>query len=667
MPYISESIAWAILFSPLCSFVLLVLAMRFLASSRYTILSCYISILGIGTAFILSVLALNMTIGYETSVGWASHSWATVGDLDIRIGIMMNPLTSLMLVVVTGVSLIVQIYSHGYMKGDPGYPKYFAFMSLFSASMIGVVLARNIVQLYVFWELVGLCSYLLIGFWYNKPAAVAAAKKAFLVTRIGDVGLLIGILYLFSQKELFAVYGLNPLEIPHIYTMVSNGSLSSVAITGLALAIFAGAAGKSAQFPLHTWLPDAMEGPTPVSALIHAATMVAAGVFLVVRLFPIFEASAEAMSVVALVGAFTSLFAASMALVMFDIKRVLAYSTMSQLGYMMLAIGIGAPGVAIFHLFTHAFFKALLFLGAGNVNHATGTFDMRYMGGLRKIMPWTYWLFLLASLSLAGFPPLAGFWSKDEILSVAWGGDSVVHQIAFWAGLLGVFLTSFYIVRVLLMTFHGSYRGGVQAEIQGYDEKTLTSKEIISKKHQEHSHLGESPLVMLIPMGLLAIVALFGGYVVNPLFRIGFVPEHWFLEFMGGHAIGLNFPVLISSTFIALIGAALALVLYHTRLTFIKTVQTILRPLHKLLIRKYYLDEFYESFLISRIFRGWVVNLINWFEQAILDKTIDGTGWFSRNVGKSISILQTGQVQSYGLIALIGILCVVISFTFLGK
>ena len=289
---------------------------------------------------------------------------------------------------------MVQVYSLGYMRGDPGYSRYFAIMSLFTASMIGLVISSNIVQLYVFWELVGVCSYLLIGFWFHRPAAVAAAKKAFLVTRIGDFGFLLAILYLFLNRGAFQAQSLDPLAIKDIYQaipLVQDGTLAALGgmgLTWLALGIFAGAMGKSAQFPLHVWLPDAMEGPTPVSALIHAATMVAAGVFLVARFFPVFDASSDAMQTVALVGAFTAIFAATMGLATNDIKRVLAYSTVSQLGFMIAALGIGAYGAAIFHLFNHAFFKALLFMGAGSVNHATGTFDMRYMGGLRKAMPW---------------------------------------------------------------------------------------------------------------------------------------------------------------------------------------------------------------------------------------------------------------------------------------
>ena len=378
----------------------------------------------------------------------------------------MDPLTAIMLVVVSGVSLMVQIYSVGYMseEGNRAYSRYFAYMSLFTASMIGLVLASNIIQVFVFWELVGLCSYLLIGFWFTRPSAANAAKKAFIVTRVGDFGFLLGILYLFFNQDALAAAGLNGMDIADLYKGVEMGLIAGGVATWVAAGIFAGAVGKSGQFPLHTWLPDAMEGPTPVSALIHAATMVTAGVFLVARFYPVFEASDSMMTVVAIVGGFTAIFAATMGLVMNDIKRVLAYSTVSQLGYMMLALGVGAYAFAIFHLFTHAFFKALLFLGSGSVNHASGTFDMRYMGGLRKHMPWTFWTFLIGSLALAGVFPTAGFWSKDEILASALHAGTGVGTFVFALGIIAALMTAFYMFRALWMTFGGEFRGGAEAE-----------------------------------------------------------------------------------------------------------------------------------------------------------------------------------------------------------
>ena len=412
---ISEIGTWLIFFLPVMGFLAIGLLVRPFLGGQSRV-SSLILIGALSGSFILSVWALRCVI-QEGPLIFPGHVWMTLGGLEFEIGLIVDSLTAIMLVVVSGVSLAIQIYSHGYMKDDPGYVRYYTFMALFSSAMLGLVVASNIIQMFVMWELVGLGSFLLIGFWFNKPTAAAAAKKAFLVTRIGDFGFLLAILYLFSHREAFIGQGLNPLNIEDINNaipMIKNGSIvgiSSLGLTWLGLGIFAGAAGKSAQFPLHVWLPDAMEGPTPVSALIHAATMVAAGVFLIARFFPVFQSSDTTMTILAILGSFTAIFAATMGIVNNDIKRVLAYSTISQLGYMVAALGIGAYGPAIFHLFNHAFFKALLFLGAGNVNHATGTFDMRYLGGLRKIMPFSYAFMVIGGLSLIGMFPLAGFWS----------------------------------------------------------------------------------------------------------------------------------------------------------------------------------------------------------------------------------------------------------------
>ncbi|MCH8815854.1 MAG: NADH-quinone oxidoreductase subunit L, partial [Chloroflexi bacterium] len=399
--------------------------------------SGYVTILAIGTAFLLSLWALDTAIaadGHRT--GFDAHEWVFVDPLRIDIGITLDGLSGIMLVIVTGVSLLVQIYSQEYMRGDEGYNRYFAFMSLFTASMLGLVIASSILQIFVFWELVGVSSYLLIGFWFFKDAARRAATKAFVVTRIGDLGFLIAILIIWSET--------GELNVPVIHELAAAGAIGSTTLTWFALGIFAGAAGKSAQFPLHVWLPDAMEGPTPVSALIHAATMVVAGVYLVARFFPVFAASDDAIVTVAAIGSITAIIAALLGIVATDIKRVLAYSTISQLGYMMMGLGVGGLVAVMFHLFTHAFFKALLFLGAGSVNHATGTFDMRKMGGLRTAMPITFATMTIGSLALVGIFPLAGFWSKDEILAHAWGAGGGVGQLVFWLGVVAAFMTAFY-------------------------------------------------------------------------------------------------------------------------------------------------------------------------------------------------------------------------------
>ena len=647
---ITEPIAWAILFLPLVSLVLIVLVIRPLSRSVDPRLSGYATILTIGLAFALSVWALASTIGNHDAIGWDSHTWLTIGELEIKIGILMDPLTAIMLVVVTGVSLMVQIYSLGYMQRHE-YSRYYAYMSIFTTSMVGIVLARSILQVYVFWELVGLSSYLLIGFWHQRPAAAAAAKKAFLITRIGDVGLLLAILYLFVQKDFFLSQGLNPFEIPDI--LGSVGGLTSFAVTWLSLGIFAGAVGKSAQFPLHTWLPDAMEGPTPVSALIHAATMVAAGVFLIVRFFGLISESDTALTVVALIGGFTAVFAAGMGLVMYDIKRVLAYSTVSQLGYMVAAVGIGVPAVAMFHLFTHAFFKALLFLGSGSVNHATGTFDMRYMGGLRRHMKWTYFTFVIGALSLAGIFPLAGFWSKDEILLDAWHGGDAVSQVVFWLAFATVFLTAFYMFRVIYMTFHGKFRGGIEKE---------------DPANAGHGvHLAESPWVMVVPLAILAVASVGAGYLFNPLNDLGNIPAHWFVEFLGGHVKDFDLVIAGASTAVALLGIGLATLMYQTGTISPQSVGRIFSPVRNLLFRKYYMDELYEGVLVFRLFYQGGVRFLDWFDREVVDRIVDYIGLVSRNAGRAVAPVQNGQVQAYGIVVSLGMLLILGAYLVLGR
>jgi len=638
---IPELGVWLIFFLPLGSFVVTVFVIRpFL--NRYASVAGYLAIATIGTGLVLSLWALKSVVD-EGSPDWATHSWLSVGALDVTIGVLMDPLTAVMLVVVTGVSFLVQVYSTGYMKGDRGYARYFAYMSLFTASMVGLVIAANIVQMYVFWELVGLSSYLLIGFWFNRPAAAAAAKKAFIVTRLGDFGFLLAILYIVYNAGSFGE-GLNALEVADINTAATSGLLATGVVAWIALGIFAGAVGKSGQFPLHTWLPDAMEGPTPVSALIHAATMVAAGVFLVARFFDVFHASELAMNVVALVGGFTAVFAASMGLVMNDVKRVLAYSTVSQLGFMMLALGVGALGAAIFHLFAHAFFKALLFLGSGSANHATGTFDMRYMGGLRKAMPWTYATFMIGSLSLAGIFPLSGFWSKDEILAHAWAGGGSVSSLVFWLAIVAVFMTAFYIFRALFMTFHGEFRGGAEADPD-------------AEPHGD-THLAESPGAMVWPLVVLGIASVLAGFVVNPTVDLGAIPAHWLTRFLGEPAEEFNLAVAGASTIVAVAGIALAYVMYQTRQLSPDRVGDALRPVYVLLSRKYYLDELYEQVITTRVvYRGLAV-LLDWADKSVVDGVVRMIDRIGRNVGGGIAQLQTGQLQGYGIAMAIGVLAI---------
>ena len=531
----------------------------------------------------------------------------------------------------------MQLYSLGYMKHDASVARFFAYMSLFTCSMLGLVMADNLIMLYVFWELVGLSSYLLIGFWHDRPTAAAAAKKAFIVTRFGDLGFLIAILgvYLTLGSKGFDIQYLNE---------AAGGPIAGIALTLVALGIFAGAVGKSGQFPLHTWLPDAMEGPTPVSALIHAATMVAAGVFLVARMFPVFEASTAAMNTVAYVGAGTALFAATMGLVMTDIKRVLAYSTVSQLGFMMFALGVGAPAAAMFHLFTHAFFKALLFLGAGSVNHATGTYDIRRMGGLAKSMPWTFATFTIGGLAIAGIPPFSGFWSKDEILAAAWHYEKGVYIL----GILAAFLTSVYIFRLIFVTFLGSYRGGEEPQ------------------HGEHvpDHPHESPAVMVIPMVILAAGAFASGLTNLPEFSFLGVPKSWMSDLLTGHGEPFPTGIAASSSIIAAVGIAIAYAVYVRGIVKPESIANAFKPVHQLLSRRYYMDDIYETVIVKKMGMGIVARGGDVFDRNIVDRIVNWVGEVGRQFGGGIAKLQTGQVQVYGVGIFLGLIVIMAVFWF---
>ena len=671
----AEWVVWSIFLLPLASFVIIALVIRpFL--DRHSILSGLLLIACLLVSFGLSVWLLR-SANHGAELEFAPHLWLDLGDTSITFGLLLDPVTNVMLVVITGISLMVQIYSLGYMKGDPGFSRYYAYMSLFTASMLGLTLASNIVQLYFFWELVGISSYLLIGFWHHRPAAAAAAKKAFIVTRIGDVGFLIAIIYLFVQAGDFAAAGLDALHIPDILAAAHDGvGFGVYSLPLVALGIFAGAAGKSGQFPLHTWLPDAMEGPTPVSALIHAATMVAAGVFLVARFFPLFQASQEALTVVALVGAFTAFMAATMGLVMNDIKRVMAYSTISQLGYMMAALGVGAFAAALFHLFTHAFFKALLFLSAGSVNHATGTFNMRYMGGLARQMPWTYYATLIGALSLVGVVPFAGFWSKDEILvgalSSTMGGAGIVVLVLLLAG---VFLTAVYTFRMIYLTFHGQFRGGGAQELMDVQQDHAPPPAGVS----EDVHLAESPAVMVAPLVLLAFAAVIVGYLVNPQWVESFllIPKHWFTEYVSealvfGHPSlpDFDFGMALISTVIALAGIGVASLLYlrsgASTAAELKEPLEIGGPLHKLIAQKYYMDSLYETLVVGRGFYGVLVTAADWLDRNIVDGLVDLVGGATRNAGRAAAQFQTGQVQFYGAFLLLGVIAIVVGYLIFG-
>ncbi|MCL5960949.1 MAG: NADH-quinone oxidoreductase subunit L [Chloroflexi bacterium] len=624
---------WLIPLFPLLSFLIIVFLTRGLPK-----LSSIVCILSMFLSFLVAVWALSSVIAALTGGHALAESlhreltvtWFSVGNLTIPLGLILDPLTAMMLFSVTGVSLLIQIYSTGYMAGDPGYSRYFAFMSLFTMSMLGLVLANNFVQLYITWELVGLCSYLLIGFWFQKPEAAAAAKKAFITTRLGDLGLLVGILILYFSTHSFVF--------TDIESGIKAGAIGGGLLTVAAVLVFCGAIGKSAQFPLHVWLPDAMEGPTPVSALIHAATMVAAGVYLVARAANIFAAAPDSLVVVAYVGGFTALFAASMGLVMNDIKKVMAYSTISQLGYMMMALGLGGGVIVagVFHLFTHTFFKALLFLGSGSVIHSAGEQDMRKLGGLGKPMKITMVTMIIASLALAGFPGFSGFWSKDEILAAAFQKN----MLLFGMGLLGAFFTAFYIFRAMFMTFFGEHRGQAASE-HASDHSGHGS-------HGGHG-LHESPLVMTIPLMILAIPSLLLGFLGSPL------TGNLFATFItaGEHeAEGINLLLMGISSVVAIAGIFFAWLVYGIKVIPAEAIGRAFSPIHTLLSNKYYMDELYLG-IIDKVVLG-VSRLWLWFDLHVVDGAVNGVASLVGDSGTGLRRLETGRVPNYGLAIFVG-------------
>ncbi len=653
---------WLIMLLPLFSFIINGLLIRPFINRKSKIYG-YITILAIGVAAAFAIWSLASVLSTDShQIVIPSVHWLTIGNFDFSIGVMMDQVSAVMVVVVSVVSLMVQIYSIGYMHHDEaGYYRYYTYMSLFTFAMLGLVLSNNLLFTFVFWEMVGLCSYLLIGFWFHKKSAADAAKKAFIVTRIGDFGFLAGILIIFFNTRV--------LDIAQLQNLAITGAFAGSALTWACVGLFAGAVGKSAQFPLHVWLPDAMEGPTPVSALIHSATMVCAGVFLVARMMPLFVFSQQAITLVAVIGGFTAIFAATMGLVANDIKRVLAYSTISQIGYMMLGLGAAgmllssqisggqyagnttaelliitkaAVAIGMFHLFTHAFFKALLFMGSGSVNHATGTFDMRLMGGLRKTMPWTYATFLVGSLSLAGIWPLAGFWSKDAILGSAYSAQPVLFTLA----MITVFLTAFYMFRAIFMTFHGEYKGGAKEE--GHDYR--------------HTH--ESPAVMVAPLVFLAIMAVIAGW---------WNLSSGFSTFFGNEAeTGGNvffsifthtvngFPLPLISLIIALLGIFFAWVVYIKKWITAESIGKTFPALYTLLYRKYFFDDLYENIIVKLGLLKGLFNGFQMFDSKGVDGAVNGAADVIVRGGKAVRRAQTGQLQLYGLFIGIGLAIIII-------
>ena len=545
--------------------------------------------------------------------------------LHINLGILLDPISVMMLVVISTVSLMVHIYSLGYMKGEKGFERYYAFLSLFTFSMLGLVLATNIFQMYIFWELVGVSSYLLIGFYYTKPEAVAASKKAFIVTRFADLFFLIGILFLSFYTKTFD-FGILTSGDASVFASTTGVSFMGVSVMSWAMAlIFIGGAGKSAMFPLHIWLPDAMEGPTPVSALIHAATMVVAGVYLVARLFPVYVLyTPDVLHGIAYVGAFTSLFAAVIACVQTDIKRVLAFSTISQIGFMMVALGVSKMGgeeglgymAGMFHLFTHAMFKALLFLGAGSIIHAVHSNEMSKMGGLRKYMPFTHWTFLIACLAIAGIPPFSGFFSKDEILTAVFNFNPYFGALmTFTAG-----LTAFYMFRLYYNIFWG--------------------------KEHKHAHTPhESPFAMLFPLIFLATVTVFAGWAIP------------FGNFVSSDGVAfhseLDMTTATISVVVALLSIALATVFYMKDSKTPAKLATTFSGLHKAASHRFYVDEVY-MFITKKVIFNNISTPIAWFDRHVIDATMDGFANVTQWTSRRIKGFQSGEVQHYAFVILLG-------------
>tara|TARA_B100000029_G_scaffold334959_1_gene327054 strand:+ start:2735 stop:4693 length:1959 start_codon:yes stop_codon:yes gene_type:complete len=627
-----ELLGWATVSLPLIAALVNLLLVAPLAGSQSRFASFFV-VGAVGLSFIGAVLIcwhIISSLPINGPLPMPLYELVSIGKLQLGFGLLIDGLTAIMLVVISGVSLLVQIYSHGYMKNDTGYLRYYCFMGLFTSAMLLLVSANSLILIYASWEIVGLCSYLLIGFWFHRPAAAAAAKKAFIITRIGDLFFLLSIVAIFATFSNEGVVTFVLYDFSGGLDLLSNApSINGTLLTFISLGIFAGAAGKSAQFPFHTWLPDAMEGPTPVSALIHAATMVVAGVFLVARFMPMISASDYGPTVITIIGGFTVVFAASMALVMTDIKRVLAYSTISQLGYMFVALGFGAIGPAIFHLFNHAFFKALLFLGAGSLNHATGTFEMKNMVSLRKSMPWTHILFLVGSISLAGLPPFSGFWSKDEIISAAFYSNSALSLPIFFLLITGAFLTSLYIFRAYFLTFTDKNRVML-------DEINNDEMEIFPAKH-------ESPFSMIAPMAILAFLGI-ASWIVNAPWYHGFTN---ILGSLGAVHESIHLEIALLGFGASLSGFMIALALYSLNGDqFIQRFN--ITFLHRLLREKYYIDYIYENVIVSRLFYGKLANFLeSKFDSGVIDSSVNLVGFFGRNIGKPLARLQSGNIQFY--------------------
>ncbi len=623
------SLPWIILFSPFAATVFICLF-----SMKSPKLASSVALLGILVSLAGSI-ALFIFHSHNTLLpAESSWPWISIPGLNVEFGFLIDRLSLLMLLVVTGVGSCIFFYSVGYMHGDSSFPRYFASLSFFAFSMIGIVLSNNFIQLFIFWELVAVSSYLLIGFWFEKPAAADAGNKAFIVNRVGDFGLVIGIFYIWMLS------GMGGGERTFVFSSLSHiipaglasGLFSKEMLVIASLLVFCGVAGKSAQFPLYIWLPDAMEGPTPVSALIHAATMVAAGVYLLSRTFFLVSGVEEALRWIAAIGALTAMLAALLAVVQNDIKKILAYSTISQLGYMVLALGLGGADAAMYHLTTHAFFKALLFLGAGAMIHALHTQDIWEMGHLVKPMPVTAITFLIGTLALCGIFPLSGFFSKDEILTLAYDHNRFLYIAAlFTAG-----LTAFYMSRACWVS------------ILGPKKAMKKHAHIPGEGHGAAHEVHEAPAIMKFPLIVLAFFSLFAGFMGIPQFIMG---GH------EGHAPHFNMTVAITSTFVALSGIALGTLLYARLRSKEDPLVGYLGKAYNLLVQKYYLDEAFGR--LANLFQNIVAKILYWFDwNVVIQGGVNGVAGATARFGAFLRRAQTGNVQTYAMVFGFGIIAI---------
>jgi NADH-quinone oxidoreductase subunit L len=637
--------------------------------SRSTVAAVGLTFCGAAFGWALWVLSqfFSLALPYTESVA----TWMQAGNFHVGYGFYLDQLSLVMLLVVAGVGFVIHIYSVGYMWEEGGFYRFFSYMNLFMFFMLMLVLADNYLQMFIGWEGVGLASYLLIGFFFVRDSAASAGKKAFIVNRIGDFGFLIA---LFLMIKHFG--SLNFQQVFRSVSALGPETAGAGLLTAIGILLMVGAAGKSAQIPLYVWLPDAMEGPTPVSALIHAATMVTAGVYMVSRSHVIFDRAPDALTVVAIIGTITAFFAATIGIAQTDIKKVLAYSTISQLGYMFLACGVTAYWAGIFHLMTHAFFKGLLFLAAGSVIHAVGgEQDMRKMGGLRTKIPWTFWTMTAATFAISGIPPFAGYFSKDEIL---WQASRV--SMAYWAvGAFTAFLTSFYMFRLWFLTFFGEYRGAA-AESHGHAEHALQSTHLGREEH--HGGIHESPKVMLVPLVALGILSVIGGWVnignrfehfLDPVFRSNVTaladePGTAITEatraVTGQQSTEMMFTAI--SVFAGLLGIFLAWLLYHRRPELPQRIADGLGCIYKTVVNKYYVDELYATIFVKPLVLGSDRILWRTVDQSVIDTSLDDAADAVRDVSDQVRRMQSGNLRSYaGWIAL-GAACVIAYMIWMG-